>query len=296
MSRLAPVSIADGAESAYARRGNLQFALISLLVRALPRGKVIAARLLGRRLLLGPRGVVETDSGVAIAVDRSNIDFFAELQKRNGAWDPHVTDACLRLLAGRAVFYDVGANSGYVALEVAARAPGVEVIAFEPQPGLAHNIAVSSALNRLTNVRVYAAMLGSRDGTGTIFLAPQSIHASAVARYEGSPSIACPSASIDALVESGGLPPPDLIKIDVEGAEADVFAGAVRTIRHHRPALVFEADMNLERFGQTRGQLLAYLASLAPYELFFLEPDGRMVAVDGDPANASPNLVAIPLR
>ena len=77
---------------------------------------------------------------------------------------------------GGGVFYDVGANSGYVALEVAKRAPEVEVIAFEPQPGVARTIAVSAALNLLTNVRVYAAMLGC-DGTGTIFLAPNSIHA-----------------------------------------------------------------------------------------------------------------------
>jgi FkbM family methyltransferase len=280
--------------ASYTERGNAQFALTSLLVRALPRGKVMAARFLGRRLLLGARGIVRTESGVRLAVDGSNVDFCGELIKRRGSWDPHITDACLRLLDGRSVFYDVGANSGYVSLEVATRAPRVAVIAFEPQPALARNIAISAALNRLTNVEVYPAMLGRANGTGMIFLAPNSIHASAVARHDGAPSIQCRTASIDALVESGALPPPDLMKVDVEGAEMDVFEGAERTLRRSRPAIVFEADDNLERFGHERSALFERLASLGPYELFFLEPDGRTVAIDRDPENRSSNLVAIP--
>jgi FkbM family methyltransferase len=289
-----PVRVQDSDVAAF-RRGNLQFALATSLVRMLPRGKVIAARFLGRILLAGPRGVTRTASGIELAIDRSNIDFCAELIKRSGWWDRHVSETCADLIGARGVFYDVGANSGYVALEVASRAPDAEVVAFEPQPGLARNVAVSAALNGLRNVAVYAAMLGSGEGSGTIFLAPNSIHASAVARHPGSRSIVCPRASIDALVESGALRPPDLMKIDVEGAEMDVLAGAERTIRSRRPAIVFEADENLMRFGHTREALFDRLVSYGGYELFFIEPDARRIAVERDPENRSSNLVAIPL-
>jgi FkbM family methyltransferase len=289
---LEPVRALDREVAAF-RRANPQFALTTRLVRMLPRGKVIAARFLGRRLLLGPRGVTRTASGIDLAIDRSNIDFCAELIKRGGSWDRHISETCASLLGERGVFYDVGANSGYVALEVAARVPGARVVAFEPQPGLARNVAVSAALNGLDDVSVYAAMLGSSDGSGTIFLAPNSIHASAVARHPGSRAIACPSASIDALVGSGDLPPPDVMKIDVEGAEMDVLAGAERTIRSRRPAIVFEADENLARFGHTRQALFERLVSYGDYALFFIEPDARRTPIERDPANPSSNLVAI---
>jgi hypothetical protein len=47
-------------------------------------------------------------------------------------------------------------------------------------------------------------------------------------------------ARADDLVASGVLPPPALVKIDVEGAEADVLRGATATLRTHRPLLLLE--------------------------------------------------------
>jgi hypothetical protein len=45
---------------------------------------------------------------------------------------------------------------------------------------------------------------------------------------------------LDTIIKEGGLPPPDLIKIDVEGAEADVLDGAKETIQNYRPILIIE--------------------------------------------------------
>jgi hypothetical protein len=45
--------------------------------------------------------------------------------------------------------------------------------------------------------------------------------------------------TIDALV-AAGMAPPDLMKIDVEGAEAAVIRGAARTIEAHRPLMLIE--------------------------------------------------------
>jgi hypothetical protein len=43
-----------------------------------------------------------------------------------------------------------------------------------------------------------------------------------------------------------GLPAPDLMKIDVEGHEADVLRGAQQTIRQNRPMIIFESVLGRE--------------------------------------------------
>ena len=46
--------------------------------------------------------------------------------------------------------------------------------------------------------------------------------------------------AIDELVSSGELPPPTVVKIDVEGAELAVLEGMRETIGAHRPAIICE--------------------------------------------------------
>ena len=46
--------------------------------------------------------------------------------------------------------------------------------------------------------------------------------------------------SIDSLVARGEIPPPDVLKIDTEGAELQAIEGARATIAEHRPAIVCE--------------------------------------------------------
>ena len=46
---------------------------------------------------------------------------------------------------------------------------------------------------------------------------------------------------LDTIVKRNKIKNIDLIKIDVDGAEADVFNGALKTLRKYRPKLIFEA-------------------------------------------------------
>src|SRR5262249_11526871 len=54
-------------------------------------------------------------------------------------------------------------------------------------------------------------------------------------------SITVPIRRLDSLVGQAILPAPNVIKIDVEGAELLVLRGALQLLRQHRPRLLIEA-------------------------------------------------------
>jgi hypothetical protein len=53
--------------------------------------------------------------------------------------------------------------------------------------------------------------------------------------------------TIDGLLRSGCIPPPDFIKIDVEGAEALVLAGAAEALAAYHPAIFLAIHGNNQR-------------------------------------------------
>jgi FkbM family methyltransferase len=272
---------------------NFYFRATEAVVNLLPRGKVLVARWLGNRF--SARGIAKTATGVSLAIDDSNIDFFGELAKHGGTWEDDVRNACIRLLSPGDVFYDIGANAGFVSLEVGNHfSDTVHVLSFEPQPRLAYNIAISAGLNGLRNLDVYDNMLGSENGEGELFLAKFSIHASAISRQTKARSIKCQRTTLDSLVNSEFIPLPNVIKIDVEGGEMDVFKGAQDIIRKAKPSIVFEADDNCRRFGYSRQELIELLRSFVPYKIYFLDHGAQLISVDKDPNGIHPNLVAIP--
>lgn len=237
----------------------------------MPRGKGWVPRAIGRRFGKHWRAVVRSRNGLALAVDPIAFDSYSPIAA-NGDWDESVLQTCLAILAPGDVFYDIGANVGYMSLSVAHASRGeVEVHGFEPQPSLAFHAALSAPLNDLPNVSLYSCMLGETAGYADLYLSDHSIHASGVMRGAGTTKISCPMYRMDDLVASGAIPPPTLIKIDVEGAELHVLRGASALLRQHAPHITFETDMNADRFGYGRKDLLDFLRSLTDYRFMAIE-------------------------
>jgi FkbM family methyltransferase len=139
------------------------------------------------------------------------------------------------------IVFEIGANQGHC---IDIEADVVErVVAFEPNPQLAGHLRARFAGRR--NVEIRDEAVSSEIGTATFYI-DERPDAGAVgsslldmSRVIETSTITVNTTTIDHMVETLGIVP-TFIKIDTEGAEPMVLAGARKTIETHRPRLVFE--------------------------------------------------------
>lgn len=132
------------------------------------------------------------------------------------------------------VCFDIGANVGFYTLLFSKLAgPRGAVVAFEPVARNCTFLHRHIQLNACTNVLVRELAVTDFDGAAGFELTqcPSQGHLAAQGRL----AVTC--ARVDSLVLSKEMPIPDIIKIDVEGAEKSVLDGARQVIARHKPAI-----------------------------------------------------------
>lgn len=142
-----------------------------------------------------------------------------------------------------AVIYDMGANIGYFSLLCAA-SPGSKamVYAFEPIPSNMNLLCRHLLMNKVENI--IPVNLAVSDHFGLIDFSADNSSVSYTykqsSQYYGNRAINIKVGIIDLDMLTGqlGFAKPDILKIDVEGAEYDVLKGAVETIRKYRPKIL----------------------------------------------------------
>jgi FkbM family methyltransferase len=135
-----------------------------------------------------------------------------------------------RLQKGMTVF-DIGAHAGFYTL-LLSRAVGDsgKVFAFEPWPANVTDCVAHVRMNHLSNVVVVPAAVG-RTGGLTSFESGESSSTGKLADADTVVRVAC--FSLDDLIATDRLPLPDVIKVDVEGAESQVLEGARELLGQH---------------------------------------------------------------
>jgi FkbM family methyltransferase len=134
--------------------------------------------------------------------------------------------------------YDIGANVGFFTL-LASKLAGESgtVVSFEPVPRNLAYLERHVRANKLKNVRVLPIAVSSRAGRARFATASNPAMGGLVDNGE----LEVQTDSLDGLVASGQIPAPAFMKIDVEGAELDVLAGAAETLRSARPTILLSA-------------------------------------------------------
>jgi FkbM family methyltransferase len=144
-----------------------------------------------------------------------------------------------------AVAYDIGGFRGFMSA-VMALAGAKRVITFEPLGDNVQQLHELTLLNPALPIEVRAIAVGDRDGETTFEQMPEpSMGKLSESEFQthrrGIATVCVPMRSIDSLVDAADVPAPDVIKIDVEGAEVRVLKGAIHTLHHYKPTVFVEA-------------------------------------------------------
>jgi FkbM family methyltransferase len=157
-------------------------------------------------------------------------------------WDDEAIGAFVKNIPGKRRFFDIGANWGFYGLLAQKhRDPGCQIVAFEPNPQSAKELETQLHLNNVANATVVAAAVSNSNGTMEFIDTGSAIGQKLAAvdnHFRDARRITVPTITLDSAAEKYGVP--DLIKLDVEGAENLVLEGGAKVFGEHRPLLIVE--------------------------------------------------------
>lgn len=146
------------------------------------------------------------------------VDLREDLWRIVGLYEPEIVSDVRSTVEAGDVCYDLGAADGYYTMGLAGMASGGTVVAVEPddqrRASLVNTVAYNEPLP--ADVRVTELVIGD-------------VHDPETGR-----------ATLDGLVHEEGYPAPDVLKIDIEGAEGAALRGAQAVLSEHGPHLVVE--------------------------------------------------------
>lgn len=165
-----------------------------------------------------------------------------------------------RLLFPGARVIDVGANIGYYTLLFARQvAPGGSILAIEPEPRNLEELRRNIEMNKLENVTVLPIALGRHDGRVTV---EAGMNGRVGPLIDGGGGVEI--RRLDEIIDG----PVDFIKVDVEGYESEVLAGASETLRRWMPALFVEVHPQMLVAGSTVRSIFDSLATYSMRRVF----------------------------
>ena len=176
----------------------------------------------------------------------------------SGAFEENTCRFMQEVVPADAVCYDIGANIGYHTLIMAKSAcNGGVVYAFECIPEVCEVLARNAEINNVSNIVIVKNVVSRESGTLTLIRNIDIDQAGLVdlseeefsAKIKNNPlreTITCAAITIDDFVAKGNRHP-SFLKIDVEGAEADVLEGAADTLKNYQPMVLCEGECGANR-------------------------------------------------
>jgi FkbM family methyltransferase len=192
--------------------------------------------------------------------------------KRNAAEDERVRLVAACVLRADSNCVDVGANVGSLLEMFTEVAPSGRHIAYEPVPWLADDLE-----RRFPSVTVRRAAASDESGDAQFVvhreLPSRSSLQSVGYAADDVQTIDVRLETLDSDLPAGYVP--DLLKIDVEGAEHLVLRGALDTLREHRPLVLFEHQRKTAaHYGSGPDEIHALLVDEAGYRIFDMDGAG----------------------
>ncbi len=229
---------------------------------------------------------------------------------RDGLYSPYILDYMEMFLAPDTMVLDVGANIGAYAIPLAKAFADIEVHAFEPNPAAIERFRRNLSINRIKNIRLHECAVGAEPGRLELHAFSEGdlgLSSFVIPPKRGSKAIPVQVISLDEffLPSLSSKRPVSFIKIDVQGFEFQVIAGARNLIEKWKPPILLEhedflfprpaeaeeAKQNLRIFFAETGYEVFYLTRMDPFLLFPVLWDrplfGNLIALPEIPPEAS---------
>lgn len=189
-------------------------------------------------------------------------------QMDQGRWEPETLRILETLLTPDACYWDVGAWIGPTAIYASGLCR--QVIAFEPDPVAFQTLKRNVSVNALDHVKIYPAAVGAESGvlklsppqgsnlgtsvTSVLFADPQSkAYVTAEVHHP------------ETWIRDRGLPVPDVMKIDIEGAEFDLIPQLGSFFETYRPRVYLSLHAPWKTNPHTALQMLLPTLRQFPY-------------------------------
>jgi FkbM family methyltransferase len=206
----------------------------------------------------------------------------SDAEDRNRLYDAQTLAVMTRVLHEDSNCVDVGCHQGSVLREMLRLAPKGTHFAFEPLPEMYRGLEES--FGSLANVHLHECALSDAAGTASFqHVVSNPGYSGFRRRRYDRPHEQVQQISVQTDLLDRRVPrhiPIRFIKVDVEGAELQVFKGAIETIRTSRPVIVFEHGRGAaDYYGTTPESVYELLAGPCGLRLFlmaeWLEGGGR---------------------
>lgn len=216
------------------------------LKRALYRLGPVSSGLRSALNRAAPAGLTEVEvAGGLLAGSKMLLDLQTEKDYWLGNYEFELQEAIREFAKPGMVAYDIGANIGYTSLLLAKHVgTNGKVFAFEPLTSNQERLQKNLDINASSNVKVILKAVADVSGKRQFV-----VHSSgAMGKLRGSNgretqyqnSIEIESVALDEFVFKQRNSKPDLIKIDIEGAEGLALQGMMRVIQEAKPLLMIE--------------------------------------------------------
>jgi len=231
------------------RIGEIYLGVMCRLLRCRPGSRWIDPYIYGSGLF--PRSVVRevTRFGYRMRLDLH--DQIGRMIYFLGSHEPAESQYVASLIRPDWVVVDVGAQIGYYTLMAARNvdAQRGHVYAIEPNPSSLEELRYHVWANDLPHVTIIPNAVGRADGAAEFYPGPahNTGLASRFDRGYDNPPVRVEQTSIDQLAEKYGWWRLDFLKVDAEGCEAAVLAGASETIARFKPLLLLELNEHMLR-------------------------------------------------
>lgn len=159
-----------------------------------------------------------------------------------GAFEKNDFPMLLKLIYDNSVFFDIGANIGWVSINVAKMKKNVKVFAFEPIPETFTSLKENIKINQIKTIKAFNFGFSNQENESFFYYDLRDSGSASLANLSSSAHVKrvkCSLKKLDDFITEAKVKI-DCIKCDVEGAEFFVFEGGIKTLEKQKPIIFVE--------------------------------------------------------